>query len=164
MVVKNESFMNNTVYGDPEVIGCVDGDSFFISAFPYGFHRMGRHFMFSIVSKFLNSLILDEKTKDTLLTPRGCVPNIRPVGRADGHEVHPYSSPGLLALYDFLFLFSSLAPSKLRYYKMTEQITIPYFFVKNLRHSPKKPIFAWWNAILCENKKQWGHTYFINTM
>lgn len=26
MVVKNESFMNNTVYGDPEVIGSVDGD------------------------------------------------------------------------------------------------------------------------------------------
>ena len=89
MVVKNESFMNNTVYGDPEVIGCVDGDSFFISAFPYGFHRMGRHFMFSIVSKFLNSLILDEKTKDTL--------SWRPE--------------------DVCQTFALLAPSKLRYYK-----------------------------------------------
>lgn len=26
MVVKNESFMNNTVYGEPDVIGGVEGD------------------------------------------------------------------------------------------------------------------------------------------
>ena len=34
----------------------------------------------------------------SFFTPRGHVSNIRPIGRADGHKVHPYSCTGILGV------------------------------------------------------------------
>ena len=36
---------------------------------------------------------------DVVVAPRDRVSNIRPDGRADGHKVHPYSNPDLLAFW-----------------------------------------------------------------